>query len=86
MLRPPVLGEVEDGGLVAVAEIKVAARHLQFVAQRLRPITRFTLNRDQGSPRRDPRTVLRDATRKVVRIATIDIDRDPWWIHFRRRR
>lgn len=59
---------------------------VQFVAQRLRPIARFSLKRDQGTPRRDPRTVLRDATRSVVRIATIDIDRDPWWIHFRRRR
>lgn len=59
---------------------------VQFVAQRLRPITRFSLKRSGGSPSRDPRAVLRDATRTVVRIATIDVDRDPWWLHFRRRR
>ncbi len=59
---------------------------VQFVAQRLRPITRFSLKRGGGTPGRESRSVLRDATRRVVQIATIDIDRDPWWIHFRRRR
>lgn len=57
---------------------------VQFLAQRLRPSAGRGAN--QGTPRRWPRTLLQDATRKVVRIATIDIDREPWWLHFRRRR
>lgn len=59
---------------------------VQFIAQRLRPVARLSWTRAEGSPRRLPGDIIRSATRQALRIATIDIDRDPWWLYFRRRK
>ncbi len=37
-------------------------------------------------PRRPASEVLRDAAVRAARIATIDLDREPWWLYFRKRK
>ena len=68
------LERVADDGVTIAEQVLEPARF----SERVPDVFRVMANSVLG--------MLRDATRKVVRIATIDIDRDPWWIHFRRRR
>ncbi|MBY0114116.1 MAG: hypothetical protein K2Y21_14965 [Phycisphaerales bacterium] len=58
---------------------------VQFVSQRLRPLARLARGGDR-TPLRNSAEALRAVTGKIIRVATIDIDRDPWWVHLRRRR
>lgn len=59
-----------------------------FLQSRVRPLLRVA-SRSPGpdhKPRRSGRAVLRSAARNAIKVASIDVDRDPWWELLRRRR
>lgn len=48
-------------------------------------ISRTSLRSEEAEVRASPNTISSFAN-SVVRIASIDLDYDPWWLYFRRRR
>lgn len=72
-----------------------AARRLRFPFSPVADATQAFTERLRARPEKDGRKSLQDShgagpfselVGRAVRIASIDLDRDPWWLYFRRRR